>query len=130
MCIIPLGNTHPLFFLLPPFSLSLSHATVLLGNHALQLVLRLSSERGVAAAEIPVVEVSVSLDDLRGEVDGVAAKEQVVGWADGQRVAHKRCRVERQGARHAAGDAVGEGGDVLARVKGVDLWREEVKSFG
>lgn len=66
--------------------------------------LRLCARR-LFPAHVVVVDVPVSLDELRGEVDGVAAEEEVVCGRDGQGVAHESARVEGEGARHAAGDA-------------------------
>jgi len=60
---------------------------------------------GFFPAHVEVVDVAVALDQLRGEVDGVAAEEQVVCGGDGERVAHEGAAVEGEGAGHAAGDA-------------------------
>jgi len=65
----------------------------------------LARKRCFPTSEIPVVEVPVPLYELRGEVDSVAPKQQVVCWCDGHGVAHECCRVECQGACHAARDA-------------------------
>jgi hypothetical protein len=96
---------------LPPFPqyhTLFRHCTLNLIRHALQLLLRLLQpthslllrhvslprQTRFPAAEIPVVEVPVPLDDLRAEVDGVAAEEEVVCGGDGEGVAHKGAGVE------------------------------------
>jgi hypothetical protein len=56
---------------------------------------------------LPVVQITVSLGTLSGEVDGVAGEEKVVLRRDGEGVAHEGCGVDDQGAGHLAGDAVG-----------------------
>lgn len=55
---------------------------------------------------LPVVQVSVCLYALCGEVDGVAAEEEVVYGRDGESVAHEDGRVANQGCRHWARDTV------------------------
>lgn len=62
---------------------------------------------GLFPAHVEVVDVAVALDELGGEVDGVAAEEEVVGGRHGERVAHEGAAVEGEGAGHAAGDAGG-----------------------
>jgi hypothetical protein len=59
-----------------------------------QSLLRLELQTRLPATKVVVVEVPVSLHELRGEVDGVAAEEQVVGGRDGHSVAHEGTRVE------------------------------------
>jgi hypothetical protein len=71
-----------------------------------QSLLRFQLQTRLPSAEVPVVEVPVSLHELRAEVDGVAAEEQVVGGRDGHGVAHEGTRVEGQGAGHAARDTI------------------------
>lgn len=53
-----------------------------------------------------VVDVSVALHELRGKVDGVAAKEEVICGGDGEGVAHEGTGVEGEGGGHGTGDAV------------------------
>jgi hypothetical protein len=55
---------------------------------------------------LPVIEKPVPLRYLRGEVDNMAAKEKVVLWLDGERVAHEDGRVTCQRESHTAGNAV------------------------
>lgn len=55
---------------------------------------------------LPVAQVTVALRSLCGEVDQVAAKEEVVLRADGQGVAHEDGGVAGQGSSHGTGNAV------------------------
>ena len=52
-----------------------------------------------------VLQVPVSLRELRALVDEVAQEEEVVLRLDGECVAHEGCRVDYQGACHLAGDS-------------------------
>lgn len=67
----------------------------------------LALQQRLFPAHVEVVDVAVPLDQLGGEVDGVAAEQEVVCRADGEGVAHEGAGVEGQGAGHAAGDTVG-----------------------
>jgi hypothetical protein len=53
---------------------------------------------------LPIVQVSVSLCQLRTKIDSVACEEKVVLGCDGHRVAHESGRVDDQGASHGSGD--------------------------
>jgi hypothetical protein len=55
---------------------------------------------------LPVVQISITLCNLGGEVDDVAAEEKIVLGRDGQSVAGEDGRVEGEGASHGTGDAV------------------------
>ena len=78
-----------------------------LGDSALCL---LGSERLLPSAKVPVLQVSVSLGELRRAVDEVAAEEEVVLGRHGEGVAHEDGRVDGQSTRHLSGDTV----DLLA----------------
>lgn len=66
----------------------------------------LSQERkGGADNILPVVQIPVSLRDLRAEVDGVTSEEEVVLRGDGESVAGESSRVDDQGTCHCSGDA-------------------------
>ena len=52
------------------------------------------------------LEISVSLYQLRVEVDEMAGEEEVVSWRDSQRVSHECAGVESEGAGHTARDTV------------------------
>lgn len=54
---------------------------------------------------LPVAQVPVTLRSLSGEVDKVAAEEEVVCGRDGEGVAHEGCRVDGESAGHCSGDA-------------------------
>lgn len=54
---------------------------------------------------LPVVHISITLRDLSGEVDDVAAEEEVVLGRDGEGVAGESGGVDNQGAGHFGGDA-------------------------
>jgi len=55
---------------------------------------------------LPVVQKSVSLRSLSGEVDGVAAKQEVVPGRDGEGVAHESGRVDHESTGHGSRDAI------------------------
>lgn len=55
---------------------------------------------------LPVVEISVSLGELGGEVDRMAGEEEVVSGRDGESVAHEGSRVDGQSTSHLSRDAV------------------------
>jgi hypothetical protein len=59
-----------------------------------QTLLGFRLQTRLPAAKVPVVQVPVSLHELRAEVDGVAPEEQVVGGRDGHGVAHEGAGVE------------------------------------
>lgn len=52
-----------------------------------------------------VIDVSVTLDELRALVDEVASEEEVVFGSYGHGVAHEDCGVDYQGSSHFTGDA-------------------------
>lgn len=53
---------------------------------------------------LPMVDVSVTLHDLRRKVDGVAAEEEVILGLDGKSVAHEDGRVANESSSHTTGD--------------------------
>lgn len=55
---------------------------------------------------LPILQISVSLSKLGGEVDRMATKEKVVLGCNGEGVAHENSRVDDQSAGHVSGDAV------------------------
>ena len=55
---------------------------------------------------LPVVQKSVTLRSLSGEVDGVAAKQEVVPGRDGEGVTHESGRVDHESTGHGSRDAV------------------------
>jgi hypothetical protein len=59
--------------------------------------------RQLPASKFPVVQEPVSLCDLGGAVDEVAAEEEVVLGLDGERVPHEDGAVEGEGQGHWAG---------------------------
>lgn len=55
---------------------------------------------------LPVVQITVSLGTLSGEVDSVAGEEKIVGRGDGESIAREGSGVDNQGTGHLARDTV------------------------
>lgn len=55
---------------------------------------------------LPVVQKSVSLRSLSGEVDEVAAKQEIVLGRDGEGVTHEGARVDHECTGHGSRDAI------------------------
>ena len=60
---------------------------------------------------LPIVQKPVSLNNLCGEVNGMAAKEKVVLRGDSEGVAHEGSGVDDQGASHGSGDTIRKKGN-------------------
>ena len=94
-----LTTTSAIRFLFPAHQL-----LRLLHNFTRLPALQFRLQRCVPAAEMEVLQIPVSLGNLRRAIYNMATEEEIVPRRDGESVAHEDGAVEGKGACHGSGD--------------------------